>query len=312
MSFNGKRPVAVVIGPTAVGKTETAVIVAEQINSEIISADSRQIYRKMDIGTAKPTSEQRARVPHHLVDIIDPDEAFNVTDFQERTYALIDDMHQRGVLPMLVGGTGQYITATVEGWHFPNVAPDHDLRAELEIFAEEHGWEALVERLRQHDPLSAARIDGRNIRRVVRALEVSMLSGRPFSDFQRKTPPPYEVITFGLTLDPRERLYERADHRIEQMLAAGLVDEVENLADEGYDWGLSAMHALGYLQIGWYLQGEMSLNAAIHELKRATHLFIRRQYTWFRKHNPDTYWMQSEASAASQILDQLQNWMQDL
>ena len=312
MSFNGKQPVVVIIGPTAVGKTETAVFVAEQLNAEIISADSRQIYRQMDIGTAKPTHEQRQRVVHHLVDFVDPDESYNVTDFQRQTYALIDDMHRRGVLPMIVGGTGQYVTATLQGWQFPNVEADFELRAELESFADANGWEALLEKLRGYDPITAEKIDGRNIRRVVRAIEVCILSGRPFSDFQKKNPPPFAIKTFGLTLDPREKLYARADLRIQYMLEDGLVEEVEALAAQGYGWELSSMHALGYLQIGNYLQGKITLDEAVQELISATHLFIRRQYTWFRKHNPDAVWLQSDNDAANLIINDLHNWISQL
>lgn len=310
MPFNGRKPLVLVIGPTAVGKTDTAIMVANALNAEVISADSRQIYRKMDIGTAKPTPDQRAQVPHHLVDFVEPDAAYNVTDFQQQAIHLIDDMHTRGVVPMLVGGTGQYITATIEGWRFPNVAANPQLRLELEAFAAEHGWQALLEKLNTLDPITAARIDGKNIRRVVRAIEVCVESGQPFSAFQKKDPPPYDKISFGLTMEPRANLYERADRRIETMLQQGLVEEVQSLSDDGYDWSLSSMHALGYLQIGWYLQGQMTLDAAVHELKRATHLFIRRQYTWFRKYNSSAIWLESNDLAAQTMIDRLHEWMQ--
>lgn len=312
MPFNGKRPIVVILGPTAVGKTDTAIDVANALNGEIISADSRQIYRYMDIGTAKPTPQQRATAIHHLVDIVDPDVPYNVTDFQTQTMALVDEILARGRLPMIVGGTGQYITATLEGWQFPAVEADLALRAELEDFAATHGWEALLARLRQHDPVTAARIDGRNIRRVVRALEVCLLSGQPFSELRRKNPPNLEVRTFGLTLDPREDLYDRANRRIDLMFEAGLVDEVRILHQMGYDWTLSSMSALGYLQVGWYLQGSMSLDDAIQELRRATHLFIRRQYTWFRKYNTDAIWRLSNADPAAMIISDVQQWMNQL
>lgn len=311
-SGSADKPLLVMVGPTAVGKTAVAVEVAEELGGEIISADSRQIYQRMDIGTAKPTPQQRMRVPHHLVDFVAPDDPYNVTDFQEQAIDLIDEMHQRGVLPLLVGGTGQYVSATIEGWQFPNVAPNPDLRAELETFAEEQGWQALLARLEEYDPTTARRIDGKNIRRVVRALEVCIEAGEPYSKFQRKNPPPYALKSFCLTMKPRVKLYERADQRIEDMLAAGLVEEVKQLAAAGFDWSLSSMHALGYLQIGQYLQGKISLSEAVHELKRATHLFIRRQYTWFRKYNADATWLESDNNTAQRIIAQTQDWMQHL
>lgn len=309
MPINGK-PVLVIVGPTGVGKTRTAVDVAEVLGGEIISADSRQIYRYMDIGTAKPSAEQCARIAHHLVGFIDPDEPYNVTDFQEQATALIDDMHRRGVLPLLVGGTGQYVSATIEGWRFPNVAPNPELRAKLEAYAETHGWEALLEQLRKYDPVTASTIDGKNIRRVVRALEVCIESGQPYAAFQKKEPPNYMLKSYCLTMEPRERLYARVDQRIDDMIAAGLVDEVRALAEKGYDWSLSSMHALGYLQVGWYLQGKVSLAEAIHELKRATHLFIRRQYTWFRKYNADARRLNINEQTAQTIIDETRDWMQ--
>jgi tRNA dimethylallyltransferase len=312
MPTNGEpmRPLVVIVGPTAVGKTGVAVDIAEALNAEIISADSRQIYKYMHIATAKATPEQRARVPHHLVDFVEPDEPYNVTNFQHQAMALIEDMHERDVLPMLVGGTGQYVSATIEGWQFPDVAPNPELRAELETYADAYGWQALLERLRQHDPVTAARIDGKNIRRVVRALEVCLEAGRPYADFQQKFPPPYTVKSYCLTMTPRERLYARADKRIDDMLASGLVKEVEALAAAGYDWSLSSMHGLGYLQIGQYLQGKLTYGEAVHELKRATHLFIRRQYTWFRKYNAAAAWLENDEETVPTMSRDIQNWMQ--
>lgn len=309
MLINGRPPVVVIIGPTAVGKTEAAIHVANALNGEIISADSRQIYRYMDIGTAKPTVTQREAAVHHLVDVVDPDTRYNVTDFQAHTMQLIDDIAARGRLPMIVGGTGQYITATLEGWQFPGVEENIELRNELESFATEHGWAALLEKLHRLDPITAERIDGRNIRRVVRAIEVCMESGRPFSELQRKKPPNYAVKTFGLTIDPRAGLYDRADRRIDNMLAEGLIDEVQHLHEMGYDWGLSSMSALGYLQIGWYLQGTSTLDDAVHELRRATRLFIRRQYTWFRKYNQDAVWLESTPDVARMMITDITRWM---
>lgn len=304
MPLTGNSPLVVLIGPTAVGKTETALKLAQALSGEIISADSRQIYRYMDIGTAKPTSAQQAQAQHHLIDIIDPDQAYNVTDFQHDALAIINRLHHQGRLPLLVGGTGQYVSAVVQGWRFPGVEANMALRQELEAYAESNGWQALLERLRQVDPVTAAQIDGRNVRRVVRALEVCIESGEPFSNFQRKSPPSYTMKTFGLTLE-REALYQRADQRVNAMLAAGFVDEVQALIAQGYALTLPAMSALGYLQIGYYLRDMMSLDEAIQELKRATRSFIRRQYTWFRKYNSEAIWVEADAHAAERILEMI-------
>ncbi len=302
------RPVVVIIGPTAVGKTDTAIQVAQALDGEIISADSRQVYHYMDIGTAKPTAEQRAAMPHYLIDVVTPDQFYTAVDFQTQAATAIEDIHARGKLPLIVGGTGQYISALLEGWQFPEVQANYELRSELEAYAEAHGWEALLERLRGVDPVTAERIDGRNIRRVVRALEVSLESGRPFSEFQQKHPPAYDVLQFGLTLD-RAVLYERADRRVDQMVEMGLVEEVRALVEAGYTWNLSAMSGLGYLQIGYYLRGEMSLDEALTDLCHQTHAFIRRQYTWFRKYNAAAQWLESNTEAANQINTQIQQWL---
>lgn len=306
------QPLIVVIGPTAAGKTDLAIEIAKQFDGEIISADSRQIYRGMDIGTAKATPEQQASVPHHLIDIIDPDDPYTVVDFQEQATTLIHEIQRRGRLPLLVGGTGLYISATIDGWQFPGVPPNYDLRSELEVFADVHGWEGLLEKLRDIDPLSAERIDGRNVRRVIRAIEVTLAADRPFSEFQRKIPPPYTIQTIGLTLEDREMLYERADIRIDRMIETGLVDEVRSLVEAGYTWDLPAMSGLGYLQIGYYLRDEMTLDEAIVELKRATRTFIRRQYTWFRKHNPTTQWLESNQKAIHLALSLTETWTAQL
>ncbi len=219
MPLTGK-PLLVILGATAVGKTELALSVAQALNGEIVGADSRQIYTLMDIGTAKPSLEERARVPHHLIDLIPPDGDLSLANYQRLAYAAINDIHARGKLPLLVGGTGQYITAVIEGWSPPEVPPNPELRAELEAFAATQGWEALFARLLAVDPDAQAFIEPRNIRRVVRAIEVTQLTGRPFSAQRQKQPPPYQVYQYGLTME-REHLYERADRRVDAMLADG-------------------------------------------------------------------------------------------
>ncbi len=273
----------VIEGPTGVGKTGLGIALAERFNGEIIGADSRQIYRYMDIGTAKPTAEERARIPHHLIDFLNPDASFSLTQYQALCTAAIAKSAVRGKLPILVGGTGQYITAVLDGWHIPEVPPDDALRAELAAYAEQYGADALFQRLLVADPDAGAFIDPRNVRRVIRALEVSLVSGQPFSAQRTKAPPGYRVLELCLTLD-RAALDARTDARIDSMLQRGVIDEVRALFAMGYDWKLPAMSSLGYAELGEYLRGEATLEAAVATFKANTRLFTRRQMTWFRKH----------------------------
>jgi len=275
-----QSPLIVIVGPTAVGKTRLALCLAQEFDGEIISADSRQVYRGMDIGTAKPTPEERRRVPHHLIDVVAPNETFTLAQYQELAHDTIGDVLARGKPPFLVGGTGQYVTAVVEGWGIPRVPPNEQLRAALCRQAEIEGEEALHARLREVDPAAAERIDPRNVRRVVRALEVYLETGRPISELQRKKPPPYRILQIGLTLD-RQELYRRIDERVDRMIEEGLVDEVRGLVEQGYSYDLPAMSGLGYQQIGLYLRGEVSLEEAIQFIKHHTHRFVRHQYNWF-------------------------------
>lgn len=309
-SATGRTPLLVILGATAVGKTDLAILLAQALNGEIISADSRQIYRYMDIGTAKPTAEQRAAVPHYGLDLIDPDERLSVAEFQRLTYAVIADIAGRGKLPLLVGGTGQYITAVVEGWTIPEVPPDERLRAELEADAQRHGAEALLARLYQLDPVTAERIDRRNLRRVIRALEVTLLTGRPFSEQRRKSPPDYAVRTIGLTL-PREQLYAQADARLEKMMHAGFLDEVRSLLARGYSRDLPSMSALGYRELAAHLLNGLPLNEALEEIRRATRDFIRRQYTWFRGHDHGIVWHDRAQIALDSLIAELRAWQME-
>jgi len=298
----------VIVGPTAVGKTALSLHLAESLDGEIISADSRLFYRGMDVGTAKPSSEDRARVLHHLIDVAEPDETVGLAEFQEQTYSAIADVHARGKLPLLVGGTGQYVRAVVEGWCVPRVPPDHALRAELEAQAEREGAKQLHVRLAQLDPDAARRIDPRNVRRVIRALEVCLITGRPISEQQRKRPPPYRVLQIGLTMK-REALYARADRRVEAMMAAGLEDEVRRLAEAGYEWDLPAMSGLGYVQFRPYFEGQAVLEEVVTEIKRATHRFIRHQYNWFRLSDPAIRWFDVTRTTADEIEAVVSAWL---
>ncbi len=295
MQSAGKRTIVVIAGPTGIGKTALGVALASQIPGEIVSADSRQIYRLMEIGTAKPTPEERATVPHHLLDVVDPDQPLTLAEYQTLAYAAIDAIHSRGKIAYLVGGTGQYITAVLEGWQTPEVAPNPALRAELEQYAAGHGAQALFERLRSLDPDAAAQMDPYNVRRTVRALEVCIETGQPFSAQRRKSPPPYQTLEFGLTMD-RDTLYTRLDARIDQMMHNGLLEEVQQLHEHGYDWRLPSMSGLGYAQLGAHLRGECSLEQAVIAIKRDTRTFVRRQYTWFRRHGALT-WLETPSPA---------------
>ena len=300
-----RRPLLVLVGQTAVGKTALSLALARQFNGEIVSADSRLFYRGMDIGTAKPSPAEQAAVPHHLIDICDPAETVTLAEYQTRAYATIDQIHQNGRLPILVGGTGQYIRAVVEGWGIPRVPPQPRLRAALA----ELGGETLARWLQTLDPDAAERIDSRNVRRVIRALEVTLVSGQKISVLQQKQPPPYDTLMIGLHRE-REVLYARIDARIEQMMAVGLLDEVAQLRQAGYGRSVPAMSGIGYRQLLDYLAGEMTLAEAVERIKYETHRFARQQGTWFRLDDPAIVWFDMErAGVETAVLDRVNNWL---
>lgn len=300
-----KPPLIVISGPTAAGKTALSIELAVATGGEIVSADSRQIYRGMDIGTAKATPDEQAQVPHHLLDVVEPDEVLTLADYQRMAYDAIAEIHARGRLSFLVGGTGQYIHAVVEGWTIPAIAPHPEVRAELEAKARVDGAEVLHGWLAALDPVAASRIDHRNVRRVIRALEVCLVAGRPISELQRKVPPPYRVMRIGVTR-PRAELYARIDARVVRMIEAGLVDEVRSLADAGYGWKLPAMTALGYRQIGQYLRGEMSLDEAVAQIKKGTRRFVQQQYNWFRLDDPGILWVDPASPEIGEVAGRAQ------
>jgi tRNA dimethylallyltransferase len=300
------KPLLIILGPTGVGKTALGVEIAQTLNGEIVSADSRQVYRHMDIGTGKPNAQQLAAVPHHLLDVVNPDDNLTLSLYQKLAYAAIDDIHARGKLPLLVGGTGQYITAVVEGWSIPEVPPNEKLRAELETFAAEQGAEALYARLIELDTESAANIDYRNLRRVIRAIEVCIVTGQKFSDLQRKKPPPYRMLHIGLTMAERAKVYERADARVDMMMADGFLDEVRRLLETGYPRTLPSMSGLGYAQLAAHLLDNAPLDEAVQKTKHDTHDFIRRQYTWFRGHDLGTLWHNVEEFQMDALLTQIE------
>ena len=302
------EPLLVLLGPTGVGKTRLAIELALRLDGEIIGADSRQVYRHMDIGTAKPTPRQRAQVPHHLVDFVSPDYNLSLAEYQDMANRAIAGCHARGKLPMLVGGTGQYISAVEEGWSIPRVPPDADLRAELEDFAERHGSAALHHRLRQVDSAAAESIHPNNIRRVIRALEVQALTGEPISQLQVKRPPPWRIYRLGLQL-PREVLYPRVDARVERMVADGFVDEVARLLDMGYDRKLPSMSGLGYRELAAHLLDGAALDEAIERAKFQTHDFIRRQDVWFRGHDNGIVWHNAAQADSGNLAAQIGDFL---
>lgn len=282
-------PLVGIVGPTAVGKTALAVGLAAHLEVEAVSADSRQFYRGMDVGTAKPTREERAALTHHLIDIADPDETVGLAQFLRLARTAIYDIAARGKLPLLVGGTGQYVHALLEGWQAPDVPPDPELRADLERRAR-HDPQGLWAELLALDPDAAEFIDPRNLRRVIRALEVCLKTGEPFSSLRQRIAPPYRVLQFGLTLE-RSALYARADARVHAMMAAGLPAEVEGLLAAGYGWDLPAMSGLGYRQFRPYFEGRATLADVALRIQLDTHDFIRRQYAWFGLKDPGISWL---------------------
>ncbi len=291
LSMQTKPALILIVGPTAVGKTDLAIQLAEKIaqRGEIISADSRLFYRGMDIGTAKPSLEERARVPHYLIDIVNPDETLSLAVFQQKAKDMIADIHARGKLPFLVGGTGQYVRAVTQGWTPPEVTADERLRTELEKMKVEKGVNWLHDRLAQVDPESAQKIDARNARRTIRALEVILTTGRKFSEQRGQSDSPYHLITIGLTR-PRAELYERVDQRIDAMFASGLIEEVKVLLDRGYPPNLPSMSAIGYRECIRVVNGEWNIEQAKVEVRRATRIFVRRQANWFKESDPQIKW----------------------
>jgi tRNA dimethylallyltransferase len=296
----GEPAVLALVGPTATGKTALSLALAGSVGAEVVSADSRMVYRWMDVGTAKPTAQERARVPHHLIDVVDPDEPYSVALYQQQALAAIERIHRRGRLPLLVGGTGLYVRAVCDGLRIPAVPPDEPYRRELEARAAREGWEALQAELARVDPASAARIDPRNVRRVIRALEVQRATGVPFSAWQARHPPPFRTVFVGLDL-PRPVNYERIDRRVLEQVDAGLIDEVRSLVDRGYDSSLVSMSGFGYREVGEYLRGLRSRDEALARYQQATRNYARRQVTWF---HPDgrIRWLDAAAATPEAVL----------
>ena len=300
----------VIVGPTAVGKTALSVRLGQALDGEIVSADSRQIYRYMDVGTAKPTSDERARVPHHLIDVVDPDQVLTLAQYRRLAAEAIEDVWSRGKLPILVGGTGLYLRAVTEGWTVPEVPPDGALRQRLREEAQRFGHQALHASLARVDPMAADRIDPRNVRRVIRALEVHHQTGTPISRLQHKCPPGYALLKIGLTM-PRPALYQRIDARIDRMIEQGLEAEVRWLLSRGYDYDLPSMSALGYQEIGQYLRGQLSLEEAIALIKRNTRRLVRKHYNWFQLTDKSVHWFDCRSLQEGSLRELVRAFMGD-
>ena len=295
------RRLVAVVGPTAAGKSALALALAQRFGGEIVNADSRQIYRGMDIGTAKPSPETPAPPPPHLYDIADPADAYSLALYRRDALAALDDIWGRGELAWLVGGTGQYVWALLEAWQVPDVPPQGERRAELAALAEREGVETLHARLRAVDPEAADRIDARNVRRVIRSLEVHEVTGRPISDWQTKGVPDFDFRVLGARCEEQELIW-RINRRTEAMFAGGLVEETQALLDAGVPPDASALSSIGYAEAVRELRGDITRDKAIELTKRATKRLARRQRQWFRPQDPRIAWA-DDVDGASEALE---------
>jgi tRNA dimethylallyltransferase len=296
----------VLVGPTAVGKTDLSLQLAKTLDGEIISADSMQIYRYMDIGTAKPSPQERQGIPHHLIDVCHPRESFSVAQYQELATEAIADCHRRGKLPILTGGTGLYIQAVVDGFNIPSAPANPALRQELEELARREGVEKVHRMLAEVDPERAAQLHPNNLRRVIRAIEVYQATGQRMGELEKmagQNRPAYRLYMYGLTRE-RAELYARINRRVDVMLEAGLIDEVRSILDMGVPADATAMQGLGYKEIVGYLLGEYSLDEAIYMLKRDTRRYAKRQGTWFRR-DTRLHWFNLTSTTAATVIAQI-------
>ena len=287
------RLLVCIVGPTAVGKTTLAIELAQRFGGEVVNADSRQVYRGMTIGSAKPTVAERAAAQHHLVDILDPPESFGLGLFLDYAEEALHHIRGRGRLPIVCGGTGQYVWGLAEGQRLPPVPPDPEFRAALEAEAEIVGGDILHRRLAEIDPARAAVLDPRNVRRVIRALEIHHVTGRLPSELRPAGSLTGDTLVLGLTM-PRDALYRRIDERVDQMMADGLLREVEELRSGGLPMGSGPLNSPGYRELWQHLDGEMSLEAAVEGIKTQTHRLARRQYTWFKPGDPRIHWIDAD------------------
>lgn len=290
-----KKHLVVIVGPTAVGKTDTAIKVARKLNGEIVSADSMQVYRYMDIGTAKPAKEEMMGIKHHMIDVVDPDKEYSVADFQRMAKRCIEEIYSKGKLPIVVGGTGLYVNSLVCNLDFTETVSNPELRDMLKKTARERGNDYLHRKLGEVDAETAARLHPNDVKRVIRALEVYYCTGKPISYYHKKSKEgsiPYNPIMIGLRMN-RKDLYKRINQRVDAMIEAGLVDEVRRLLEMGCTRDMTSMQGLGYKEIAGYLQGEYSMDEAIEMIKRDTRRFAKRQFTWFRR-DDRIFWIDVE------------------
>jgi tRNA dimethylallyltransferase len=305
--------VIAIVGPTAVGKSELALHLAQYFPVEIVGADSRQVYRYMDIGTNKPSPAERASVPHHVIDVADPDEDFSLAIYNRLAIEALRAIQQKVKLPLLVGGSGLYVWSLVEGWKIPQVPPDQKLRHQLEARAEQEGSHSLYQELQDIDPMAAVKINPSNIRRIIRALEIYRTTEQPPSQLQRKEAPGFPILLIGLTQE-RNELYRRIDWRVDKMIQSGLVEEMEQLLEKGYSPSLPSMSGIGYRQIGQSLRGEMTLPEAIDKIKYETHRLARHQYAWFRLSDNRIHWFDvsgTEGKVSIIILNKVKGLIKD-
>ncbi|WP_042456655.1 tRNA (adenosine(37)-N6)-dimethylallyltransferase MiaA [Neobacillus dielmonensis] len=301
----------VIIGPTAVGKTKLSIELAKRFNGEIISGDSMQIYRGMDIGTAKIKHEEMEGIPHHLINIKDPNESFSVAEFQQLVRAKITEIAQKGKLPIIVGGTGLYIQSVIYDYQFSDVTGNQDFRKKLEERAKEIGNEALHQQLKEVDPVSAAKIHPNNVRRVIRALEIHHLSGENSQNGNKQEMEPdllYNAAMIGLTMD-REQLYERINARVDLMLLEGLLDEVKHLYEQGLR-DCQSIQAIGYKEIYEYLDGRISLEQAVENLKQNSRRYAKRQLTWFRNKMEVKWFDTTNVKIFSKKIDEISHYVE--
>lgn len=304
---NSLPPVVILLGATAVGKTAVSLDLAERLDGEILSIDSRLFYRGMDIGTAKPSQEELNRVPHHFINIADPDEVWNLGRFQKEAKHKILAIHSRGKLPICVGGTGQYIQAITQGWDIPELKEDFAMRDALNQWGEEIGKDGLYDRLKSLDPAAAEAIDPRNLRRTVRALEVILRTGKLFSEQRSKKPLSYRVLQIGLSR-PREEIYARAVQRVEHMMEEGFLEEVRGLLAK-YPPDLRSFSAIGYKQLIAHLNNEWTLEEAVEDIIRKTKLYVRRQNTWFKPDDPEINWVEMGEDVVGEAVDLVQAFL---